>query len=151
MQTFLPLYSFLLGDKYKPAADFLQTRQYLRTRELILHGLRNSTFIIILYLTIKYWYRCCFQRPKINFIFFYLPKSIILTSPSSLISMLWPLTSRCIIKCEWRWASTLKDSRIIWAINISSNASPLRCISLDRWVTDPLLHSYKKMNKDIAL
>jgi hypothetical protein len=26
------------GDKYKPAANFLPTRRYLRTRKLILHG-----------------------------------------------------------------------------------------------------------------
>ena len=31
-QTFLPLYLFLFGDKYKPTADFLQTQRYLRTR-----------------------------------------------------------------------------------------------------------------------
>ena len=31
-RTFLPLYLFLFGDKYKPAADFMPMRRYLRTR-----------------------------------------------------------------------------------------------------------------------
>jgi hypothetical protein len=42
MQTFLLLYLFLFGDKYKPAADFLPTWLYLRTRWLILHGLTEE-------------------------------------------------------------------------------------------------------------
>ena len=32
MRNFLPLYLFLFGDKYKPAANFLSTPRYLRIR-----------------------------------------------------------------------------------------------------------------------